>query len=204
MTDLYELLGVERDASKATIRKAYRKKAKETHPDMDGGSAEAFAAVTKAGDTLTDDEKRARYDETGESCDTSPLDKAVEAFIDSLVDGLLNDTKSHTYDFLTRMRDAVSTDIGRLEKNIIEMELEEKRAAKLLERLIKKPSNDILSRGIKGRLPRLKGLIIEARQSIQMMTKALEVLSEYEFDPEKVETPPNNLNQVFMRLGAST
>src|SRR3954468_22506567 len=61
----YEVLGVKRDASADEIRKAYRKLAKEFHPDLNPGkpAAEArFKAVTAAYDILSDKEKRARYD----------------------------------------------------------------------------------------------------------------------------------------------
>jgi DnaJ-class molecular chaperone len=61
----YEVLGVKRDASAAEIRKAYRKLAKELHPDLNPGKPEAearFKTVTAAYDILSDTEKRARYD----------------------------------------------------------------------------------------------------------------------------------------------
>src|SRR3954463_8428635 len=61
----YEVLGVKRDASAAEIRKAYRKLAKELHPDLNPGKPEAearFKTVTAAYDILSDTEKRGRYD----------------------------------------------------------------------------------------------------------------------------------------------
>jgi len=61
----YEVLGVKPDASADDIRKAYRKLAKEFHPDLNPGkpAAEArFKAVTAAYDILSDLEKRGRYD----------------------------------------------------------------------------------------------------------------------------------------------
>ena len=65
MADIYSQLGVKRDASEAEIKKAYRKLAKELHPDKnkDNPAASArFSKVTQAYDILTDKDKRARYD----------------------------------------------------------------------------------------------------------------------------------------------
>ena len=65
MADPYEALGVARDASQDDIRKAYRKAAKETHPDLNPGKPEAeqrFKTVNAAYDIIGDPDKRKRYD----------------------------------------------------------------------------------------------------------------------------------------------
>src|SRR3954469_21836210 len=64
----YEVLGVKRDASADEIRKAYRKLAKEFHPDLNPGkpAAEArFKAVTGAYHILSAKQKRARHERAG-------------------------------------------------------------------------------------------------------------------------------------------
>ena len=65
MADPYATLGVTRGASEADIKKAYRKLAKELHPDRNKDNpkaAERFSQVTNAYDLLTDKDKRARFD----------------------------------------------------------------------------------------------------------------------------------------------
>jgi molecular chaperone DnaJ len=68
--DYYDLLGVPRGADDATIKAAYRKLAKECHPDRHNGCSqqtERFKAVSEAYDVLKDPQKRAAYDRFGKA-----------------------------------------------------------------------------------------------------------------------------------------
>ena len=66
-TDYYKTLGVDRKASQAEIKKAYRKLARKYHPDTnsDPGAEDRFKKISEAYDTLSDEEKRKRYDRGG-------------------------------------------------------------------------------------------------------------------------------------------
>lgn len=68
MSDLYKTLGVAKDASDADIKKAYRKKAQEFHPDKNPGDKAAetkFKEVQGAYEVLSDKQKRSKYDQFG-------------------------------------------------------------------------------------------------------------------------------------------
>lgn len=65
--DYYEVLGINKSASKQDIKKAYRKLAKEYHPDRnkEAGAEEKFKEVQEAYDVLSDEQKRGAYDQYG-------------------------------------------------------------------------------------------------------------------------------------------
>ena len=66
--DYYEVLGVDKNATEEDIKRAYRKKAKECHPDLhpdDKDAVERFKELNEANEVLMDKDKRARYDQFG-------------------------------------------------------------------------------------------------------------------------------------------
>ncbi len=76
MADPYTILGVARGASEKDVKSAYRKLAKEFHPDRNQGkpkAAERFSEITQAYDLLSDKDKRARFDRGEIDFDGNPL-----------------------------------------------------------------------------------------------------------------------------------
>ena len=66
-TEFYDRLGVSKDASQDEIKRAYRKMSKKYHPDInkEPGAEEKYKEVQEAYETLSDDQKRAAYDQYG-------------------------------------------------------------------------------------------------------------------------------------------
>ncbi|MCC7004759.1 DnaJ domain-containing protein, partial [Candidatus Nomurabacteria bacterium] len=70
----YEILGVDKSASKEDIKKAFRQLAHKFHPDKGGGNAEKFKEISEAYSVLSDDKKRAEYDTYGRTWSGSGAD----------------------------------------------------------------------------------------------------------------------------------
>jgi len=67
--DYYKTLGIEKTASEADIKKAFRKLAHEYHPDKANGNAEKFKEINEAYQVLSNKDKRAQYDQFGSTFD---------------------------------------------------------------------------------------------------------------------------------------
>jgi curved DNA-binding protein CbpA len=85
--DHYDTLGVDKDASEEEIKKAYRKKSAENHPDR-GGDPEAMKSIIAAYSTLGNSRKRKHYDQTGEDAGetlSAPEEQIAISFLDQAV-----------------------------------------------------------------------------------------------------------------------
>jgi curved DNA-binding protein CbpA len=90
MNNYYDTLGVNEDATNEEIKKAYRKKANEMHPDK-GGSNEEFSRLSIAYKVLSDEDARKEYDSTGVTDDLPDEVKAAINYIRNKFISLVND-----------------------------------------------------------------------------------------------------------------
>jgi len=115
---LYKQLGVEKDASKSEIKKAYFKLARAYHPDRQTGDEEKFKEIQRAYEILSDEHKRAVYDRSGEkgldnnmgSPNASELKRPedIELFLDlTLKDVCLGAKHKLSYEIRTASRQTV-------------------------------------------------------------------------------------------------
>ena len=119
--DPYKTLGIDRGADAKTVKAAFRRAARATHPDQ-GGDAEAFKRVTHANLILSNPERRKRFDETGE--DEVPPDNAVANAITVVMSTVMALVQAHLkggvpdplkIDMIVTLKSGISQSINHIE-----------------------------------------------------------------------------------------
>jgi hypothetical protein len=185
MIDLYQLLGLKRAATREEVRKAYRRKAKSSHPD-NGGSAEAFNALTAAHDVLADDRRRERYDSTGEIEQARPDNvdgSAIEVIAQKL--GLIIHAEQDVtgLDIGAVLEQTIREDIGLRQSSIANQQRAIERAAKLRARVKRKANGEdnALARVLDWHEGSAKDNVRKNEEALRSMERALEILEGYSF-----------------------
>ena len=184
MRDLYRILGIGRGAARDEIHKAYRRKAKASHPDS-GGSVGAFGELATAYAVLSNPNCRERYDQTGEVEVPRPNNfdaSAVEVIAQKL--GLI----------IHAERDMTGMDIGALIEAAIREDMAERRAtiasqrraieraARLRLRIQRKAKGDnMLARVLDWHESSTRLQIDKNEAAVASMERALEILKDYAF-----------------------
>src|SRR5215467_12792100 len=81
--DFYVILGVSRDASLTDLKRAYKRLARKFHPDINPGDRRAaaqFRQIAEAYETLSDPDRRRRYDALGHMAEGEPITYGFEGF----------------------------------------------------------------------------------------------------------------------------
>jgi curved DNA-binding protein CbpA len=192
--ELYQVLGVRRGATQADIQRAYRRKAKVSHPDI-GGSVEAFGELATAYAVLSDAERRERYDLTGEIELPRPnnLDvSAIEVIAQKLGMIIHAEHDVTSMDIGGLIERAIREDIAEREANISSQKRAIERAARLRDR-VKRKSNgkdNALARVLDWHELSTKGQIKKNEEAVGSMERALEILKDYSFaDDLSLVTP---------------
>lgn len=200
MTDLYKTLGVPRRASADRITAAYRKLAMKWHPDRNVGDEAAkakFAAISDAYEVLSDPERRARYDATGETTVEranqaftelmSILSPCLMAVLESFVQGGIDPKKR---DVVAEMRTAMVEHERRLRK--MSGELDKIKAA--LETSIARIAVDdgeenLLVAVAKTQIQQVSTRIAGVNKEADRVRKAIDYLKVCRYSVDKVADP---------------
>jgi curved DNA-binding protein CbpA len=183
---LYDELGVAKDASKADIKRAYRKRARETHPDKPGGDKEAFQKVSLAYALLTDDGRRADYDATGNTRVNNRQAQQME-FIAGMVLSLIDQMPEEDIDsenLIEHVRINLRQGLTRGQQSIKDIQRAIAKRERAKARVIKKSGENLIAAMIAGDINARQQRIEALRDEIQAGHEMLAMLEDYHYQME--------------------
>ena len=182
MNNLYDSLGVPRDASPDAIRAAYRKKAQAHHPDK-GGDVSQFQAIQTAYDVLSDDDRRARYDTTGDTEQGPSIEGQARMYVATLLNAVMQGQADvRTTDILAVMRNQLAIDRSRVEAEKVRLGGFVSRRQEAMKRVTHGVLSDMLDAEIK----RLEGMVAQCNAQHGVFDAAEKLLEgqTYRSDPK--------------------
>lgn len=187
---LYDDLGVGKNASFEEIRSAYRRRARECHPDL-GGDREEFERIQNAHDVLADADRRARYDQTGDTAEEpdnhfSELTAVIIAAFDHVL--AQAGAKFREHDLIVHTRGVLRGQKRGIEASIAGAAEEMAKLEELVERLkFEGAGPDILSGTLRQRIRNQDEWIRSAEHKVEQIDQAVEYLAAYGFDWRRAE-----------------
>lgn len=188
---LYELLGVKKDATIDTIAKAYKKAAMKHHPDR-GGDEETFKAVKEAYEVLSDPERRAEYDRTGQTKQQMTARAAAMEGIAQMMADAMDNVDTEYSDVFKACRDQIHQKVREQisRRDMLRNKIEKRQKA--LKRIIfNGEGEDIASRAIEYDIVQIEGQLKRAEAAVDVMNEMLVLLQTYEYKHDK---PTNQFN----------
>ena len=178
--NLYKELNITEDASKAEIKKAYKKAASVNHPDK-GGDEKKFQAVKLAYDVLSDSERKARYDATGEIDSGQPQQDPIESRITQLFSSMIDEGK-FSGNIVDEAIDIVRSAIGDLVSASCKVDTSLKKLNKRLGRITCKDDNNMFEIVLSGKISELADRLSKMDDEAKIMDGVLERLANYSDD----------------------
>ena len=191
MSNLYECLGVPKGATDEEIKKAYRKKSMILHPDRDGGNNEAFSAMKKAYEVLSDKQGRAHYDETGEVKDNHKSEDVIRNELMKIFTMVLDTEENIDHiDVIAIGVRVINQNIVNVSREIKKNEGFIKRTAKAMNRMkIKSGKANLFDSLLEQRTNELTRNIERLKVVIETHEKIKAELEEYEYSFDAMPDP---------------
>lgn len=147
---LYDAIGVPKDASEDEIRKAYKRRASELHPDRQNGDTGKFMQLSKAYRVLMDKDRRRHYDQTGDDEEGDVFAKRARSEIYHLVKAAVDHVDVEREDVLELVHASIDAGLIDISKKISSSNARIKKLESVLRRLkLKRGEEDFLALGLR-------------------------------------------------------
>lgn len=188
MKNLYDTLGVPKDASSEEIKKSYYNKSKSFHPDKNDGNHDKFIELTKAYKTLIDDKQRAYYDKTGQAQGKIDEQQEIYKIITGLFLEILSQNRDcETTDFFSAITESIDQNIYNFENQIINSDKNISYWSGIKKRIKKDTENDFFRNILKDKIKTAKAEIEKMKSHIGMGKKAKKFISKCKYDHKEMQ-----------------
>lgn len=181
MKNLYDVLAIAKDATAEQIKKAYRKLAMKHHPDK-GGDELQFKELSKAYSVLSDEDKRKRYDETGQvEEERDPFNEILASFVSDLQDNV----DSLNADIIDIAKKKIKKEIKEINLARIQTENKIKYLNFFLKRIKKDTESNVFNLVTKSKIEQLKSKLEAITKSMDILKRMQDVFNgdiEYDFE----------------------
>jgi len=187
MLDLYKILGIKKDASKDEIKQAYRDKAKGNHPDL-GGDQKVMQNLNLAYSVLSDETKRAKYDQ-GEDPEKNTKDPVVTAR-QTLSTLIMECVRNEGFDLehdspLEHAKDTAAKTIENRKSIIKKADDHKTRISQFKKRLKKDPTNEMIHTLLSAAITELGSIKLLAEFDIDVYSKIIEMIASGDYTTEE-------------------
>jgi len=185
MDNLYDILGVTQDATPDQIKKAYRQKAMNLHPDKTQGNevlCDQFKEVKHAYNVLSDSIRRKIYDSEGTD-DNDPLFiDAIKKITESII-GIIETTEDiENHDLLALLQMNIGNYINSNEQTKADLIIGRRKYEKVSKKFIKRRGGfNIFTTAIQAKMDWYDKTVIEVDHNIAIAEKMLDITSEYNY-----------------------
>ena len=187
----YDRLGIKPDATDAEIKRAYRSKATKTHPDK-GGSAEEFAPIATAYETLSDPNRRLLYDATGQD-QRPPIEQEVQQVLLNLFNEALSG--SDDISVIAFVREKVKTADQRLAEERKKLKTRQKRLKTKRAKIKSTSVVNLVHMVIDGELKNIEAGLAQMKHQAEVQ-KA--IMTEIDAYSEEWKAPAPQFSEIYL------
>lgn len=193
----YETIGVHETATAEEIKKAYRERSKELHPDANDGDDKGFAKLAKAYEVLSNPERRKKYDDTGIDTENNEVEQ-VNSIIAGLTLAFLEHAPSVKTESLTDfIKKQAKEQLNNAKSAITKSEKEIERAENAKNRVVRKElGHNLILSVFENKISEARTAIARHNEAILLFGKVLEEIESYSYLVDAEEKSTRRYSQI--------
>lgn len=201
--NLYDILGVARDATADAIKRAYRKKAMENHPDR-GGDAAEFAKVQQAHDVLMDEARRLQYDRSGSTAQHDTRSAAMSNLAVMFLNLVQGSPNLDTSNLIHELTHSIMTADVQLDEQIRQVDRQIDKFEKAEKRLqFKGQGDNFMAQALRAAIGQHQQQIVSLQRSKESAKEMLAILEQYDYQTDARSPAADEFFSMFTSASSS-